>query len=415
MNPFDFPRLVELCMQTHAATQRRAVQAADLSLVVRNWLIGWFIVEYEQHGADRARYGSATLPRLSAELQKSMKRGFSVDSLELMRRFFSTFRDVVLADRNSATPSRISLPDISETLSRNLEQPPRAASSEHAAESDLVALLILGKTGFQRTLSAKSSDLRTESIRENVQRAFGMLSACFPLGWSHYVTLLTIDKPEERRFYEIEASEGNWSVRELERQIASSLYERLALSGDKKKIRRLAEKGQVVEKPVDLIKNPMILEFLGLQEQPSFSETELESAIISRLQTFLLELGKGFLFEARQKRFTFDNDHFFVDLVFYNRLLRCYVLIDLKRDKLTHQDLGQMQMYVNYFDRYVKTRDELPTVGIVLCHRKNDALVELTLPKDANVFASKYQLYLPSKDELKARLEQIEAELGGPR
>ena len=167
----------------------------------------------------------------------------------------------------------------------------------------------------------------------------------------------------------------------------------------------------MVEKAADLIKNPFVLEFLGLEEQPSYSEDELECAIIDKLGAFLLELGKGFLFEARQKRFSFDNDHFRVDLVFYNRLLRCYVLIDLKRDKLTHQDLGQMQMYVNYFDRHVKTADELPTVGIVLCHRKNDALVELTLPRDANIFASKYQLYLPSKEELKQQLEKIEREL----
>ena len=235
----------------------------------------------------------------------------------------------------------------------------------------------------------------------------------FPLGWSHYISLLSIDKPDERRFYEIEATSNNWSVRELERQIASSLYERLALSRDKEEIRRLSREGQVIEKAADIIKNPLVLEFLDFEEKPSYSEDELESAIIDKLESFLLELGKGFLFEARQKRFTFDNDHFHVDLVFYNRLLRCYVLIDLKRDKLTHQDLGQMQMYVNYFDRFVKTTDELPTVGIVLCHRKSDALVELTLPKDTNIFASKYQLYLPSKEELKAQLELIEAELGG--
>ena len=156
----------------------------------------------------------------------------------------------------------------------------------------------------------------------------------------------------------------------------------------------------------------LVLEFLDLEERPAYSEGDLEAAIIDRLEHFLLELGKGFLFEARQKRFTFDNDHFLVDLVFYNRLLRCYVLIDLKRGKLTHQDLGQMQMYVNYFDRYVKTEDELPTVGIVLCSRKNEALVELPLPWDAHIYASKYQLYLPSKQELKAQLENIRQELG---
>jgi predicted nuclease of restriction endonuclease-like (RecB) superfamily len=231
------------------------------------------------------------------------------------------------------------------------------------------------------------------------------------LSWSHYVTLLTIDNPDERQFYEIEASRNSWSVRELERQIASSLYERLALSRDQNNIRRLAREGQVVEKAADIIKNPFVLEFLGLEERPAYSENELESAIIDRLESFLLELGRGFLFEARQKRFTFDNDHFYVDLVFYNRLLRCYVIIDLKRDKLTHQDLGQMQMYVNYFDRHVKLADELPTVGIILCRRKNDTLVELTLPKEANIFASKYQLYLPSKQELKTEVEKVQAEL----
>ena len=198
----------------------------------------------------------------------------------------------------------------------------------------------------------------------------------------------------------------------MERQIASSLYERLALSRDKAAVRRLSREGLVVEQAADLIKNPLVLEFLGLEEKPAYSESELETAIIDRLQQFLLELGKGFLFEARQKRFTFDNKHFFVDLVFYNRLLRCYVLIDLKRAEMTHQDLGQMQMYVNYFDRYVKTEDELPTVGILLCGSKNDAVVELTLPEDANIYASQYQLYLPSKQELTTQLESIQKQLG---
>ena len=157
----------------------------------------------------------------------------------------------------------------------------------------------------------------------------------------------------------------------------------------------------------------MVLEFLGLEETPAYSESDLETAIIDRLQHFLLELGKGFLFEARQKRFSFDDSHFFVDLVFYNRLLRCHVLIDLKTGKLTHQDLGQMQMYVNYFDRYVKIDGELPTVGILLCDDKNDAVVELTLPEDANIYASKYQLYLPSREELADQVARVRREIGG--
>jgi YhcG PDDEXK nuclease domain len=171
-------------------------------------------------------------------------------------------------------------------------------------------------------------------------------------------------------------------------------------------------KGHIIEKAQDIVKNPYVLEFLNIEEKPAYSEHELETAIIDRLEHFLLELGKGFLFEARQKRFTFDHNHFYVDLVFYNRLLRCYVIIDLKIGDVKHQDLGQMQMYVNYFDRYVKTDDELPTIGILLCHTKSDDLVELTLPKDSNIFASQYELYLPSKDELKRQLAAALANMG---
>jgi predicted nuclease of restriction endonuclease-like (RecB) superfamily len=226
----------------------------------------------------------------------------------------------------------------------------------------------------------------------------------FTLSWTHYIILLTIKDPDERSFYEIEATNQGWSVPELKRQMASALYERLALSRDKEGIRRLAAEGQVVTKPEDALREPYVLEFLGLDEKASYSETELEAAIIDHLEHFLLELGKGFLFEARQKRFTFDEDHFFVDLVFYNRLLRCYVIIDLKLDKLAHQDLGQMQMYVNYFDRHVKLPEENPTVGLLLCKSKKDAVVELSLPKDANIHAREYQLYLPSKELLRRKL-----------
>ena len=222
-----------------------------------------------------------------------------------------------------------------------------------------------------------------------------------------------IRDPDERSFYEIEAANSDWSFRQLKRQVASCLYERLALSRDKKRIRKLAEEGHTVTEPADLLKEPLVLEFLGLDEMPGYSETDLETALIDKLQHFLLELGKGFLFEARQKRFTFDEDDYFVDLVFYNRLLRCYVLFDLKLDKLTHQDLGQMQMYVNYYDRQVKTPDEHPTIGVLLCKRKKDALIELTLPKNANIFAAQYELYLPSKDDLRERLMQWTAEEEG--
>ena len=191
---------------------------------------------------------------------------------------------------------------------------------------------------------------------------------------------------------------------ELKRQKSACLYERLALSRDKAGIKRLAREGQIITKPEDLFKEPLVLEFLGLAERAGYSESDLESAILTHLEHFLLELGKGFLFEARQKRFTFDGDHYYLDLVFYNRLLRCYVVIDLKLDKLTHQDLGQMQMYVNHYDRNVRLPDENPTVGLLLCKEKKDAVVKLTLPNDANIHAKEYQLYLPSKQLLKAKL-----------
>ena len=372
----NFEQLVSLCQATHQQLVAATSRVIDNHLAARNFLFGHYIVQFEQKGADRADYGKKTLKALSLALKSAVGRGFSVDNLELMRRFYLQFRAEILG-----TP-------ISETLSR--KSPPNPP----------------GKSGTDSRIFPES---QLPAILS--PKMMGNFPYRFNLGWSHYVELLTLDDAPERRFYEIETVANQWTVRELQRQISTSLYQRLALSRDKDEIRRFAADGQVVEKAADLIKNPLVLEFLGLEEHPQYSEDELESAIIDQLESFLLELGKGFLFEARQKRFTFDNDHFRVDLVFYNRLLRCYVLIDLKRDNLTHQDLGQMQMYVNYFDRHVKLTDELPTIGIVLCHRKNDALVELTLPKDSNIFASKYQLYLPSKEELRVRLQMITEEL----
>jgi len=237
------------------------------------------------------------------------------------------------------------------------------------------------------------------------QMIFGKLNP-FKLGWSHYQVLMRIKNEDERRFYEIEAYNERWTYEQLKRQYGSSLYERLALSRDKDEVIRLVREGQTVETPRDILKNPLVLEFYGLEEMPAYSETDLESAIITNLQRFLLELGKGFLFEARQKRFSFNEKHFKVDLVTYNRLLKCYVLIDFKKDELKHQDLGQMQMYVHYFDRYVKTKDENPTVGILICGEKDDAIVELTLPEGENIYASEYSLYLPDKSLLQRKLAE---------
>lgn len=232
------------------------------------------------------------------------------------------------------------------------------------------------------------------------------LSAEFRLSWSHYLILMRMENLDERNFYEIEAIENNWSLRELRRQLDSALYERLVLSRDKEKVKSLALKGQIIEKPEDIVKDPYILEFLGLDERSNYSENELETAIINNLEKFIMELGKGFLFQGRQVRFTFDEEHYFVDLVFYNRLLKCFVLIDLKIGKLKHQDLGQMQMYVNYYDRYVKLDDENKTIGIIICRDKNDTLVKMTLPEDnQQIFASRYMTVLPSKEEFKKIVE----------
>jgi len=218
------------------------------------------------------------------------------------------------------------------------------------------------------------------------------------------VSLLTIKDLAERSFYEIEASREGWSVPELNRQAASSLYERLALSRDKKAVRKLATHGQIVEKPEDVLKDCYAIKFLGLDEKALVSESEIEGGVLCRVEKCLLELGKGFLFEARQRRFTFDDAHFFVDLVFYNRLLQAHVLVDLKLGKLTHQDLGQMQMYVNCFDLYVKLPHKNPTIGILLCKHKKDAIVKLTPPPNANIHAKEYKLYLPSKHVLRRKL-----------
>jgi predicted nuclease of restriction endonuclease-like (RecB) superfamily len=433
-------------------TARRGVASViDTFQVMTNYEIGRRIVEYEQKGEKRAGYGAELLKELSARLSAEFGRGFSPVNLSHMRRFYLTWQDRVQIFQK---PSE-------KLVSATIPQTP-------------------------------SGELASGKI---VQKASAKSTNPFTLSWSHYVELLAVKDPAERSFYEIEATNEGWSLPELRRQKASALYHRLALSRDKAGVRRLAEKGQIITKPEDVLKNPLVLEFLGLDEKSGYSESDLESAIITHLEKFLLELGKGFLFEARQKRFTFDGDHYFLDLVFYNRLLRCYLVIDLKLDKLTHQDLGQMQIYpvryelplrlcppkprrrqlrrrlhqrsqapaarasgrerafdkepaasrigllrsltqpsgrhqpreisqdcvgetlhqdpphrvshgvnVNYYDRHEKLPEENPTIGLLLCREKNDAVVELTLPKDANIHAKEYQLYLPSKELLKAKL-----------
>lgn len=243
-------------------------------------------------------------------------------------------------------------------------------------------------------------------VSEN-ERSQSVTGDFFKLTWTHYTFLMRIDNVNERNFYEIESHKNNWSLRELKRQYDSALYTRLSLSREKEEVKKLSEVGQIIEKPKDIIKDPYILEFLGLPEKHSYSESDLEEEIISKLEHFLLELGNGFTFVARQKRITFDDKHFRIDLVFYNRILKCFVLIDLKIGELKHQDLGQMQMYVNYYDREMRLEDENKTIGIVLCQNKSEAVVKYTLPENnEQIFASKYKTVLPSKEVLEQLIKE---------
>lgn len=345
-----FGRIADLLNES----RKFVVKSVNQTIVLTYFEVGRLIVEDEQQGKERAEYGKFVLKELSQRLTDEFGKGYSVYNLERMRNFYLVFK------------SRIT------------------------------------KTEKSASLMQKSDDEKSASPMLEFESHFN-------LSWTHYLLLLKIENEDERDFYEIEAINNNWSVRELERQYDSSLYERLVLSRDKQGIKELSRKGQVVTKPIDTIKEPYILDFLGLEEKDKYTESDLETAIINKLEHFLTELGKGFLFVGRQQRITIEDEHFHVDLVFYNRLLQCFVLIDLKIGKLKHQDLGQMQMYVNYYDEFKKTNEENLTIGIVLCKQKNETLVRITLPKEnQQIFASKYQTVLPSKEELKQLIENKE-------
>ena len=307
------------------------VLTVNKTMVITYFEIGKMIVDEEQKGNERAKYGQQLTRELSQRLSKEFGKGFSVTNIQQMRNFYLIYQK-------------------------------------------------------QQTLSVK-----------------------FNLSWSHYLKLMRIDDINERNFYEIESYKNKWSLRELQRQYDSALYTRLALSRDKEKVKELSEKGLILEKPKDAIKDPYILEFIGLPEQATYSESELEQKLIEKLEHFLLELGTGFTFVARQKRITFEEKHFKIDLVFYNRILKCFVLIDLKIGELKHQDIGQIQMYVNYYDREIKLNDENKTIGIILCQNKTESVVQYTLPENnEQIFASKYQTVLPSKEDLKQLIENKE-------
>lgn len=318
-----------------------------------------------------AKY-SSMFERISEIIEKSKQRIVSTVNLEMVQCYHAIGKEIVEEEQKGSQRA-----EYGKALMENLA---RQLTTRYGKGFSLRNLFLMRRFYLTypilQTLSAK-------------------------LSWSHYCSFLRIEDKNKRSFYEIETIENSWSIRELDRQINSMLFERLAMSKDKQGLIELTKEGQILKSPEDIIKDPYVLEFLGLSQDEKFLEKDLESALIEHLQKFLLELGKGFSFVARQKRITMDNENFYIDLVFYNYFLKCFVLVDLKIGKLTHQDLGQMQMYVNYYTRELINENDNPPIGIVLCANKSDAVVKYTLSEDnKQIFASKYQLYLPSEQDL---------------
>jgi len=376
-----FDRIADILVEARTKAVREINKAQGLAY----WEIGREIVEFEQKGQLRAEYGQRLLIKLSEDLTQKYGKGFSVDNLQSMRKFYMTFP----GKRIYETPSCKS-------------QKRKTLSDEFVQGQNVQAL-----SGKYETLSRKFTIPQTVSAKfQKSQTVSGKFEPM--LSWSHYCELLKVEEHLARSFYEQEANQNNWSVRELKRQINSMLFERLALSKDTKAVMKMARKGQIIEKPEDAIKDPYILEFLNLKEETSYTESQLEEALTDKLQYFLLELGKGFSFVARQKRITIANRHYYIDLVFYNRLLKCFVLIDLKTGELDHADIGQMNFYLNYFNKNEKTEDENDPIGIILCAKKDDIFAKYVLGGLNNkVFASKYKLALPSEKELRLKLKSV--------
>lgn len=372
----DTPLLFDRVRDILESARSNIARTVNTTQVVANWLIGREIVEEEQQGKRRAGYGAELLRELAARLKADFGSGYGVDNLELFRRFYLEYPQLLPEVNSDAVRRKSDQSENSETVRRNL---------------------------------GASVDGKAAHIANAVRAESWLPGRLNPnLSWTHYRTLLRVSRAEARAFYEIEAAKNNWSAREMERQIGSLLFDRLAKSRDKKGLMRLAVHGQEVTRPIDVLKDPMVLEFLDMPESPRLVESKLEQALIGNLETFLLELGKGFAFVSRQERITLDGDHFYIDLVFYHTVLKCFVLIDLKVGKLTHADLGQIQFYVNYYDRERRTEGDNPTLGLILCPDKNDAVVRYTLgeQQERNIFTSRYQLHLPTVEELENELRR---------
>ncbi len=399
-----------------ADARRRSFRAVNFLMVEAYWNIGRMIVEEEFKWKKRAGYGEFLIKELAVKLTKDFGKGFTETNVRYFRLFFLAFpihhalRDEFIKEESSK------LHRLSRESASSKKAIHHAVRDEFIKEKSLTLYPIGRKSSnpikhvsSSKSLTGKKMDAVRSGfvIQEAVNRKSGELKNYLrpELSWTHYRLLLKLDREEARLFYMNEAANSNWSTRELDRQITSLLFERLSLSKNKKAVIRMARKGQHIQEPGDLIKDPYVFEFLGLGNMEKYYEEDLEKALIDHLQKFLLELGKGFSFVARQKRITLENDHYHIDLVFYNRLTRSHILFDLKVGKLTHQDIGQMQMYVNYFNRNQKMKDENDTIGVILCAEKNNAVIKYTLPeKQKQIFISKYVPYLPTEKELKKEI-----------
>lgn len=407
--------LYERVRQIVEHARGQVARTVNTAMVLAYWHIGREIVEIEQAGEQRATYGDEVIKRLAGRLARPFGTGFGITNLKRMRQFYRVFPTGSLV---GAEPRKIGSTLLSQLAARGTT-PARPSPVDASAGFGItnpkrmryrvVSAGSFGGTTRRSIGSTALSQLTAQRTPPARPSPADVNPRAFPpeLAWSHYLVLMRVSNDQARAFYEIEAGRECWSVRQLERQIGSLLFERLASHRDPDKILALARHGQDVATPGDVIKDPFVLEFLDLAERPQLHERDIEQAIIDRLEAFMLELGRGFCFVGRQRRLTIDSDHFYVDLVFYNRLLRSFVLIDLKLGKLTHQDLGQMQMYVNYFDRTQRCEHEHKTIGIVLCSEQNAAMVKITLPEDnEQIIAATYRQYLPTEAELRGELER---------
>jgi len=355
----NFDQLIDNICQTHNVLQENAKKVINQNLTIRNWLVGCYIVEYEQNGKDRAEYGTRLLEEMAKDLKAKGIKGLRSRELHTCRKFYLTY------------------PQILRSLTAKLQ----------AIDNQSIKNSIIDTEEILRSIPAKSDidfDITPEILLSR-------------LSYTHFIELIRFEDPLERLFYEVETIKNNWNVKELERAINTALYVRTGLSKNKEAI--IAKfKNQKPAQSLDIIRNPYSLEFLGLEERSEYSETELEQAILDHLQKFLIELGTGFCFEARQKRITFDNVHYRIDLVFYHRILKCHVLIDLKIGKFDHADAGQMNVYLNYYKDNEMSNDDNPPIGLILCGDKGEALAKYaTSGIDNQMFVSKYLVQLPDK------------------